>query len=296
MSTPNEPQPLQGKRIIIRNLPPGTSREELRELGDKYGRVVSVELVPKMDRPFGFISFLTEDDALFTIYRLHGYRYKNNILEVSLSTSKPQPKTNRPAKSEEKAKKIKKPIYSLRTLTPLNPPTPSPQQQPSKSNDSPSFKSWQDHTHIHSPGGNNGNQLDQENGYVPPSSGYDQSTPPTTNSGGKSKPPRRNNNNNNTNNNNRRGKTNYKKIDHTYNETAASTDNAPPALSDQGYAEGGVHAQPDHGHHHPQPVPVTEVQISISGSQDSWHFKVGPAQWQEFLKAIDPFLQDHELH
>jgi len=45
------------KRIIIRNLPPGTTRDELRELCGRYGRVINVEIVSKQHRPFGFVSF-----------------------------------------------------------------------------------------------------------------------------------------------------------------------------------------------------------------------------------------------
>jgi len=305
MSTPNEPQPSQGKRIIIRNLPPGTSRDELRELGDKYGRVVSVEMVPKPDRPFGFISFLTEDDAGFTIYRLNGYRYKNHILEVSLSTSKPQPKVklNRAVKSEEKPKKVKKPLYSLRTLTPVNPPTPSPLQQQPKPNDSPSFKSWQDHTPIHSSTGN-GDQFDQENGYGPSSEkqGYEQTT--THHQGGKSskqqqqQQPRRNNNNNNSNRGGGRGKTNYsKKIDPSQmvpppEMEAPSTDTAPPV--GDSYEEVHHHIHKGHGSSDQIPV-VTEVQITIPSTQDCWNLKVGPVQLQDFLKAIGPFLRANEI-
>jgi len=313
MSAPNnneEALPSQGKRIRIRNLPPGTSRDELRELGDKYGRVVSVDIAPKPDRPIGFISFLTEDDAGFTIYRLNGYRYKNHILEVSFSTSKPQPKDKqkRAVKSEEKPKKVKKPIYSLRTLTPVNPPTPSPlQQQPKPNNDTPSFKSWQDHTPIHSPG-SNGDQLDQENGYVPPSEkqGYEQTT---SHQGAKSskqhqhqqqqQQPRRNNNNNNNNRGGGRGKTNYKKIDPTQmvpppDMEAPTTDTAPPV--GESYADVHHHHE---GGVHPGVVglPVeTEIQISIPATQNYWNIKVGPVDFQEFLKALGPFLQTNELH
>jgi len=73
-----QPPPNSGKRIIVRNLPQGITREELRELGDRYGRVVNVELVAKPQKgpPFGFISFLTEDDAGFSIYRLHEHHYR----------------------------------------------------------------------------------------------------------------------------------------------------------------------------------------------------------------------------
>ena len=48
------------KRVYIGNLPPDTSREELRELGSKYGRVIQVELIRAKDGrlPFGFVSFL----------------------------------------------------------------------------------------------------------------------------------------------------------------------------------------------------------------------------------------------
>jgi len=273
---------LQEKRVIIRNLPPGTTREELRELGDKFGRVISVDLVSKPEfLPLGFITFLSIDDAEFTIYRLNGYRYKNSTLDVRFS--KPQQKLpqkgNRTVKSEEK-KRNKKQMYSLRTLTPLNPPTPSQQQLPKPNDQSQSFKSWQDHTPIHSSIGSSGDQP-EENGYIPPSD--KQVYEETTNPGGKAKP--RNNNNNN---NRRGGKSNFKKIDPHMNPQeleAPTTDTAPPAV--EVYAEIIESGE--------EPLQVTDIEISIPATQSYWSFKVGPGQLQEFLKAVNPFLQANEL-
>jgi RNA recognition motif-containing protein len=275
----SEPQP--GKRVIIRNLPVGTTREELRELGDKFGRVILVELISKPEYlPFGFITFLSQDDAAFTIYRLHGYRYKNSTLDVNFAKSEKKPQKSNLAPKPKDKKRIKKQMYSLRTLTPINPPTPS-QQQPPKPNDSQAFKSWQDHTPVHSPTGSSGDQP-EENGYIPPPEKqvYEQ----TTNPGGKAKP--RNNNNNN--NNRRGGKSNFKKSDPHMNPQeleAPTTDTAPPAV--EVYAEINESGE--------EPLQVTDIEISIQATQSYWTFKVGPGQLQEFLKAVNPFLQANEL-
>jgi hypothetical protein len=127
------------KRIIIRNLPPGTTRDELRELCNRYGRVINVEIVSKFqNRPFGFVSFLTEEDAGYSAYRLDGYRYKDCDLNASESNSKgnqnargaknaqqrgaPGP-NNKDNLNDSKQSKKKKVMYSLRALTPHNPPT-----------------------------------------------------------------------------------------------------------------------------------------------------------------------------
>jgi len=265
--TPNndnnyEPPPQQGKRIILRNLPPGTSREELHELGNKYGRVISVEIVAKPDRPFGFISFLSEDDAGFSVYRLNGYRYKNHILEVSYSNYKPpKPKTplNKP-KMDDKHKKAKKPIYSLRTLSPLNPPTPSPQQN-KPSNDSHLIKSWDKHN-LSMP---SSSEQQPDNGYIPTN---DKSA--NTNKGKR--------NNQNYNNRKPDNQVITDKIQEQDNppETAPIEDNVPNELD--------------------QSFPVTEIQINIPPNQLWCSFKLGPEQTDQFLKAVEPFLQVTELH
>jgi len=269
MTTPNnnndnnyEPPPPQGKRIIIRNLPPGTSRDELHELGNKYGRVISVEMVPKPDRPFGFISFLSEDDAGFAVYRLNGYRYKNHILEVSHSNSKlpPKQKIANKSKMEDKPKKTKKPIYSLRTLSPANPPTLSPQQN-KPSNDSHIIKSWDKHN-LSMP---SSSEQQPDNGYIPTND-----KPANTNKGKR----------NNQNYNNRKPDPVMDKLqDHLDNavpETSPNEDNVPNELD--------------------QAFPVTEIQINIPPNQIWCSFKLGPDQTDQFLKAVGPFLQVTELH
>jgi len=140
-------EPVVKKRVYIGNLPPETSREELKELGSKYGRVIAVELIRAKDGrlPFGFISFLSEEDAGYTAYMLNDHAYKSYPLEASLSNSKVQPRTKpgaprqggpAGAKGGAQAKPSKKkPMYSLRTLTPLNPPTQTNQAvQPTMKN------------------------------------------------------------------------------------------------------------------------------------------------------------------
>jgi len=255
--------PIPGKRIIVKNLPPGISKEELRELGDRYGRVISVELVPKPQRgnPFGFISFLSEDDAEFSIYRLNGYLYKNCPLVASFSNNKPQikPKAgapgapNKPFKDDKK-QKPKKPMYSLRTLTPLNPPT-HPQggfsnpQQP---------KAWDNAPGPSVPAPANNNQP-IDNGFT---SSNDKNNKGNTGKG------RRNNNSNNRS----RGKS-YKQAEVIEDEDVP-LESAPPQDSN---------------------ISFTEVQISISANHN-WNLKLGPEQLEAFLKAVDPFLQFNEFH
>jgi len=132
------------KRIIVRNLPPGTSRDELYELGNKYGRIIECGVIrppkEKMNNmPYGFISFLTEDDAEFAEYRLNGFRYKEYELLAAPSIGAPKqtlkgPRRGPDNKDNKASKKVKKPIYSLRTLTPVNPPTQTPANPLPKSN------------------------------------------------------------------------------------------------------------------------------------------------------------------
>jgi len=274
MSSPSEPQAQQpqpaqqlqyNKRIIVKNLPPGTSRDELRELGDRYGRVISVELVPKQDRPFGFISFLSEDDAGFSIYRLNGYRYKNYILEAALSSHKPQNNTkekkSKNTTKEEKPKKNKRPIYSLRTLTPLNPPTLSTSQQ---QNPQYSFKSWQDPATVSAP---ISNPPEQDNGFVQSNDSNKKSNP------GNNRGKGRRNNNNSLNRSNK----NYKQVQ----DNSAPADNNEPAepIATQITEEPPV-----------EQVPLTDVEIKIAANEFWVSLKLDPVQLDEFLKFVSPLL------
>jgi RNA recognition motif-containing protein len=261
-------QPQSGKRIIVKNLPPGISKEELRELGDRHGRVINVELVPKPQhgKPFGFISYLSEDDAEFAVYRLSGYAYKSFPLEVSFSNVKPPIKPKGPAQNNkpnfnDKQKK-KKPMYSLRTLTPLNPPTHpqqgySPPQQP---------KAWDNAPGPALPAPVNNQPVDD---------GFVQSNDKQGNNKGNTGKGRRNNNNNM---NRSKGKQNYKQAnpnnDEIIEEQQLPLDSMPPQDS---------------------PVSLTDVQISISADQ-YWTLKLGPDQLEAFLKAVDPFLQFNEFN
>jgi RNA recognition motif-containing protein len=272
---PTDSQPSQGKRIIIRNLPVGTTREELRELGDRYGRVIGVELVPRTDSPFGFVSFLSEDDAEFSIYRLNGYRYKGSKpLRVALSNSKPNNNNNKPnnragGPKDDKTKKNKKPVYSLRTLTPLNPPTPSPQQQ--SLNNSGSKPAWDNPATQAAPASlNNSNPPD--NGYVqPPGKG----------------PGLKNSRRNNPNRNNR-GNKNYKPAAHQQS----------PSPTEEVVEEIPITSTPEILNQSPNnngnQILVTEVQITIVNNQ--WSIKLGPEQLEEFLKVVEPYLQNPEIH
>jgi len=253
-----QPQPTSGKRIIVRNLPPGTTREELRELGDRYGRVINVELVSKPDRPcFGFISFLTEDDAAFSIYRLHDYRYKGNLLGASLSNNNPPPKQkpNQRAKDDFKPKKPKKPMYSLRSLTPLNPPSVPPQQAQGHNSQSP--KSWDNPVAAQAAPSNQ----PADNGYLQGSKG----------NAGKQQGKRNNNLNNRS-----RGKQQQSYKQAVPHEIA---DDVPTESAPDNYLNSDVND-----------VPLTDVHITIEASQIWWLLKLSPEQLQDFYKAVEPFV------
>jgi RNA recognition motif-containing protein len=265
---PQPPPPANsGKRIIVRNLPPGVTKEELRELGDRYGRVVNVELVakPQKGAPFGFISFLTEDDAGFSIYRLHDHHYKGYDLDVSLSIPKQREAPNKNSKGatggnrkDEKPKKTKKPMYSLRTLTPLNPPSAPPQT----AQGNPQAKGWDNAAPAQvSPSVSNNSQPSGDNGYVQNQSGKGNNN---NNSGKQGRK-------NNTNNNRSSRKQNFKAV-------PEPVDDVP------------TEAVPEHSYDaNIEMIHTTEVHITIEESQIWWTLKLAPDQLQEFYKALEPF-------
>jgi RNA recognition motif-containing protein len=276
------------KRLIVRNFPEGTTREELRELGEKFGRVISVGIVSNKPTPtqltFGFINYLSIDDSAYAQYRLNGYRYYSNELKVDFvnpqkepeqTSQKGKPKTNRPVKSEEKPKRNKKQTYSLRALTPPNPPTNPLPQQPSvqKTKIENTFNHWKENTSIHSSIGSSGDHP-EENGYnTQEKSVYEQQSP---NSSVKGKP--RYNNNNNR----RSEKSNFKKMDEHINPPelveSPTTDTVSSVV--EPYAE--IPEVRD-------VLPVTEIQITVNN--DVYSLKLGPEQLNEFWKAIEPFSQ-----
>jgi len=225
-------------------------------------------LVPKPQhgKPFGFISYLSEDDAEFALYRLSGYSYKSFPLEVAFSNAKPPPKPTGPAQnnkpnSQQKQKK-KKPMYSLRTLTPLNPPTP---QQGYYSNLAQQPKAWDNAPGPAVPAPANNNDQPVDDGFVQAND--------KTNKGNNTGKGRRNNNNNL---NRSKGK-NYKQA--APNEAIEEEEQLP------------LESMPPQD----SPVSITDVQISISADQ-YWTLKLAPEQLEAFLKAVDPFLQFNEFH
>jgi len=266
--------PTSGKRIIVRNLPTSITREELRELGDRYGRVVNVELVSKPNTnpkenprlPFGFITFLTEDDAGYTIYRLHDHHYKGNVLEASLSIPKPKDTTNnskaKGSINNPKKERIKKPMSSLRILTPLNPPSappPTPQSNPQ----SKTGLGWDNAAPAHvNPSVNNQPPADN-NGYV-----QTQSKGSNNNSGKQS---RKNNNNRSS------RKQNFKAV--------------PEIVEDEVPTETAPESYPANPEVVNEVVHITEVNITIEASQTWWNLKLTDDQLQDFYKAVDPFVQ-----
>jgi len=258
-------EPISGKRIIVRNLPVGISKEELRELGDRYGRVVNVELVSnpayntnqgKVRLPFGFISFLSEDDASYSIYRLNDFYYKGEHLSASLSkpnaTQNNKSKTggvaNRGPQNDAKNKKKNTNYYSLRSLTPLNPPSLPPQQSQGAQH---APKAWDQPAPAQV--NSNSNPPTDNNGYVQNNQGGKQ--------GGRK---------NNTNNRNNR-KQNYKAVPDPIEDipTESSIGNYSSNIAE----------------------PIThDVAITIDSTQQWYSFKLTDDQLQEFYKAIEPFV------
>jgi len=107
----SQPNNNNGKRIIVGNLPPDTTRLELKELAANYGRVVGEVEVIRQKR-YGFISFLDSDDAGFACHRLDGKRYRDQPLWAKISEppqKDPQrPRPVRKPREQEKKEEAKK--------------------------------------------------------------------------------------------------------------------------------------------------------------------------------------------
>jgi len=154
----------------------------------------------------------------------------------------------------------------LRTLTPHNPPTPSPQQQQQQpqSQNTTSKPAWDNAVTQSAPAVINNNA---------PNNGYTQ-------------PTGKNNNKNRKNNNRGKGNRNYKPAGQQNASTEEVIENIPQHIESAPV----VLQSPDNVNQ----ITVTEVQIMIENNQ--WLIKLGPEQLDEFLKVVEPYLQNHEIH
>jgi len=120
----------QKPRISVFNLPAGISRQDdLRELCKPFGSVVLVEYVPpRGQKPaFGFVTFKTQADAEFAIYRLNNSNLGTKG-PVRAGFPPERPKREQ-APGEPRQKRPKKPMTSLSLLTPKNMATSPPAQE-----------------------------------------------------------------------------------------------------------------------------------------------------------------------
>jgi len=116
------------KRISVFNLPPGiTTKDDLRELCKPFGSVTDVEYIPTQGTraSFGFVTFRTEADASYAIYRLN---HSNMGGKLPLKARFPPERKNNATAPGEK-KKVKKAIQPLSLLTPKVPIASTAQQQ-----------------------------------------------------------------------------------------------------------------------------------------------------------------------
>jgi hypothetical protein len=133
---PQNPQdafPKKTKMILVTNLAPSVTKNELREICTNLGtRVLDCEIVRKNGGPAGYVTFLTPKDAQYATHRLQDKLYRENLLNAQLVSPSDKPEKKKPlVKTEKPKKKVKKQVMSLRLLTPHNPPTqPPPGLQP----------------------------------------------------------------------------------------------------------------------------------------------------------------------
>ncbi|KAL9278583.1 putative transcription factor interactor and regulator CCHC(Zn) family [Arabidopsis thaliana] len=80
--------------VRVTNLSEDTRGPDLMELFRPFGAVtrchVAIDQKTSMSRGFGFVSFVSREDAQRAINKLNGYGYDNLILRVEWSTPKPQ--------------------------------------------------------------------------------------------------------------------------------------------------------------------------------------------------------------
>ncbi len=76
-----------GKSIYVGNLPFVTTPEELRELFESYGEVISAKVITDRDtgrsRGFGFVEMESDSDANAAIAELNGSQLQGRALRVN---------------------------------------------------------------------------------------------------------------------------------------------------------------------------------------------------------------------
>jgi len=191
------------------------------------------------------------------------------VLDASLSIPKQREAPNNKSKGaatggnrqKEEKKKTKKPMYSLRTLTPLNPPSAPPQT----AQGNPQSKGWDNAApaQVSPREVSNNSQPSADKGYV---HNQGKGSNNNNNSGKQSR-------NKNNNINRSRGKQNFKAVpeivDDVPTEAVPDSYAAPPEIVNE--------------------VPTTEVHITIEECQIWWTLKLTNDQLQDFYKAVEPF-------
>jgi len=85
------------KRLLVKNLPENTTRQELRELFEKFGTVHRARLFVNSHGVFkgvGFVTFENEDE-FNAAFKVNGMEFKKNTLQVTKADPPPQkPFTN----------------------------------------------------------------------------------------------------------------------------------------------------------------------------------------------------------
>lgn len=124
------------KRIFIGNIPLEASREEIEDLCNRFGRVLTIQLRRGKKANTCNVSFMTHEDAEFVIYRLHRKVFKNQELRANWAepldkeaeAKRKEQEASRRAAKDNQVKKKKKKVQgmSLRNLTPQNAIGPSP--------------------------------------------------------------------------------------------------------------------------------------------------------------------------
>jgi RNA recognition motif-containing protein len=125
------------KRIFIANIPLEATREEIEDLCNRFGRVLTIQLRRGKKSNNCNVTFMTHEDAEFVIYRLHRKLFKGQELRANWAEPidkeaeakrKEQENARRAQKDSQVKKKKKKTVtpMSLRNLTPQNAIGPSP--------------------------------------------------------------------------------------------------------------------------------------------------------------------------
>ncbi|KFM72265.1 Polyadenylate-binding protein, cytoplasmic and nuclear, partial [Stegodyphus mimosarum] len=81
----------QRNNLHVKNLPKDMSDEQLKELFERFGEIVSVKIVRDEhfeSKGFGFVAFKTEEAAAKALKRLNDFPYESKILKISYKQDK----------------------------------------------------------------------------------------------------------------------------------------------------------------------------------------------------------------